>query len=345
MSPPPLTPSPARAPASPSWSAGEPNASSERNTLLESRRFRTWEGETGIVAARAWVILLRYGLQRMVRTWYLSVALAVTAIYIVVVLGVFTYAGQSGYTKGDLDAAIAMFLLPGAIYLFLVGTPLIAEDVRYNAPLFYFSRPLRVRHYFLGKGVQLAGVIALTSLLPIILFALMIPIVGLKDAPPTDWYGQAWEPRNLHDWKVSHLDTIGDWLYGSFVMIVGAISVLFFVVSTMIACSAHTRRAWHAGMAFVAILGSWTMLGVFATELVKGAAQNLFGPGGWVYLVLEMPLALQFSPYARPYSGSPSSTYDGAGFAIVLAHLLLLGVGAFALWLSDRRLSRLEALL
>jgi hypothetical protein len=98
-------------------------------------------------------------------------------------------------------------------------------------------------------------------------------------------------------------------------------------------------------MAFVAILGSWSLLGAFATELLRGAWENLAGPAGWMYLAVIMPLEKHFTVAGQTGEGWDASSMQGAWGAIPLAYLFLIGTGVLCLWAANRRIQRLEALL
>ena len=344
MSPPPPPPPPTPAPAA----NGHANGGSMRGAaaslrggpFLERRRFRTWEQDTQAPPSRRWAVVLRFSALRTLRTWYLASLLALAVLLAAIGLVAFSYDAINGTNKDAYAAAAGMFLVMPTVFLLLVGAPLLAEDVRFNAPLFYFSRPLRTVDYLLGKCLHAFGLVAATGLVPIVLFCLMVLLIGVHDVSPTDPYtGDLRSDEEMAALSAQRIDGVGEALYAAFVTILGAASVLFFATSAMIACSAYTRRAWHAAMAFVAILGCWSLLGVFAIELVKGAGQHLFGPAGWGYLVLGAPMDAFFAQPPLP------SYLRGAGLAIPLAHLLLIGTGIGSLRLAQRRLRRLEGLL
>lgn len=313
-----------------------------QGAFLESRRFRVWEQEAQPDLQRRWRILLRYAVVRTTHTWYLSVLLALAAIGTIITLVSFSYILLDGVqSPGVYLGAQAAFLWIPAVFLLLVGAPLIAEDVRFNAPLFYFSRPLRTVDYLMGKCVHIFGLVVATGLIPFAVFCLMVVLIGVHDVPVINSFNdQPRDPDDIAQDRQLSIDTIPEALYASAVSLLGFTSVLFFVTSAMIFFSAMTRRAWHAAMAFVAVLGSWSILGAFMAELVRGAGQNLFGPGGWMILVLLAPLEAFFK-----LEDSDPSWLQGAGWAIPFAHILLIGTGILALLLAQRRLRKLEEIL
>lgn len=327
-------------------SGGAGNGHANAPTFLESRRFRTWESDTYAQPANRWGVVLRYAVLRTLRTWYLSGLLALVAINTVVSIAVFSYDASNG-TQVDLYyAALAAFSFAPALFLLLVGAPLLAEDVRFNAPLFYFSRPLRTADYLLGKCMHLFGIVVATGLVPLLLVSVMVVAIGVQDVSPTEpWSGDARTPDEMRTARIHAVDTLPDALYAGFFTVVGGAACLFFLTSAMVLCSAYTRRAWHAAMAFVATLGSWSLLGAFATELLRGAWQNLAGPAGWMYLAVIVPLEKHFTVGGQTGQGWEARGLEGAWGAIPLAYLFLVGAGALCLWAANRRIQRLEALL
>lgn len=313
-----------------------------QGAFIETRRFRVWEQEAQPNLQARWKVLLRYAIVRTTHTWYLSVLLALAAIGTIITLVSFSYVLLSGAQTSEVFLAAQMsFIWIPAVFLLLVGAPLIAEDVRFNAPLFYFSRPLRTADYLMGKCVHIFGLIVATGLIPFAIFCIMVLVLGVHDVPLVNGFND--QPRDpdaiARDRQVS-ITTIPEALYASFVSLLGFASVLFFITSAMIFFSSMTRRAWHAAMAFVAVLGSWSILGAFMTELVRGAGENLFGPAGWMLLVLVAPLEAVFKA-----EGSNPTWLQGAGWAVPVAHGLLIGMGVLALHLAHRRLRHLEEIL
>lgn len=314
--------------------------------FLESRRFRTWESDTYAEPANRWGVVLRYATLRALQTWYLAGFLALVVVNTIISIIVFSYDASNG-TGADLYyAALAVFSFAPALFLLLVGAPLLAEDVRFNAPLFYFSRPLRPADYLLGKCLHLFGVVVATGLVPLVLVSAMVLVLGVHDVSPTDSFsGDVRSPDEMRVARIHAVDTLPDALYAGFFTTFGGAACLFFLTSAMVLCSAYTRRAWHAAMAFVAILGSWSLLGAFATELMRGAWQHLVGPAGWMYLAVILPLKKHFTVTGQTGKGWGASGMQGAWGAIPLAYVLLIGAGAACLWFANRRIQRLEALL
>lgn len=88
---------------------------------------------------------------------------------------------------------LAFFRYPQAlnmVVLFgLVAPRIISYDLRSRAYLLYFSRPLSVAEYILGKGMVLIVLLVLTSTIP----ALGVYLIGLALSPDTSTFWQTWD--------------------------------------------------------------------------------------------------------------------------------------------------------
>lgn len=71
----------------------------------------------------------------------------------------------------------------------LVAPRIISYDLRSRAYLLYFSRPLSVAEYMLGKGMVLIVLLVLTSTIP----ALGVYVIGLALSPDTSTFWQTWD--------------------------------------------------------------------------------------------------------------------------------------------------------
>lgn len=323
---------------------------------LERRRFRTWEPETGARPDEAWRVVLKYGLLCNLRSWYILLPLVLSLVAVVVSIGAASYGwadpiDRDGVQYPEVLGLATMFFVLGGVFVFLVGTPLLSEDLRFNAHLFYFSKPLRVRHYLAGKAALLGAFLAATVLLPVVLAILLAAVVGGPGVQAPDFQGlygsfdPSWPARAQHEWETQTLRGAADWLYLGAVLVCGTVAALAFLLAVTLAVSAFTRRAWHAAMGLVAILGGWGILGVVAMDLTGTAWQNVFGPAGWFYLLLAMPLELRFGVAANPATGIRPERYDAGGPAVLCAYAIVGTLTYLAGWLALRRLQRQEALL
>ena len=88
---------------------------------------------------------------------------------------------------------LTFFRYPQAINIVLlfglVAPRLISFDLRSRALLLYFSRPLTVVEYLVGKGMVLAVLILMTVTIP----ALVVYLIGLSLSPDTSTVLQTWD--------------------------------------------------------------------------------------------------------------------------------------------------------
>ncbi len=320
---------------------------------IESRRFRTWQSERE-VPTPPWRIILKYGYLRMFKTWYMAVLLVLIAVGAIVTVGAASYwfaSDPSGVPWWAISESWGIFGVGMGLILLVIGSGLFSEDLRFPAPLFYFSKPLGVRDYMLGKLVQLGSLLLMAGVLPVILLLLMANI-GSIDSQAVDWRGQPLTGRGLLEWEISHINGFQDWAYTWFFTVAGVLSTVFFTTSLMVYLSSITQRAWHAAMAFVAVLGGWTILGSASAIAVRDVRENLMHPFGWMESVLSLPMRIRFDPYLQASflesSGSRLDRldyYDPAGVTIIVSHVLLVGIGFLALYLTYHRLRRVEGVL
>ncbi len=314
---------------------------------VEHRRFRTWEADTERSPSASWLIIFRYGLARLVRTWYLGFVLVATLILTVIFVGSALVKGSGGgFDGGDLWAIAATFLLPAAFVVFLVGCPIFSEDMRFNAHLFYFSKPLRVRDYLAGKAALLGGTMLMVWFLPVLLAVLLIPMGGFPEVPlQSRFSGEPTSELYRHDWRVHHVDSFVDWLYVLATLIPGTLVVLSFITSFSLMVSSLTRRAWHAAMGIVVPVGGLSLLGTMFEGTIRNAFWVVTGPIQWMYGVLFLPIELRFDEQANPFDGAVMETYKFGGAAVFMAYLLLLTATVVCTWVTYQHLRKREGML
>lgn len=321
-------------------------------SAVDFRRFRTWDAQPAISGTPPWRILVRYGYVRLVSSWAGRSLLILLALAAVLSVGGMSYgmAGGSGVDAQAWSGVMFVYLYPLAAILLMVAAPLFADDLRFNAPLFYFSKPVRAGDYFLGKVAYLASLVAAAVLAPILILMVLALLVGVPvgEPPLLDYrYGfsdPADQARFTADWHATHIDSVGEWAAAAAATLPGLIVVVALFTSLAVACSVFTRRGWHAGMAFVALVGGTSLAGSVFADSVRGAYGSLASPAGWADLILGMPLRLMFRP-TGPLSRYEAESLQGAGGAIPLAYVLALATTALALWLSHNRIARQEGLL
>ncbi|MES2155300.1 MAG: hypothetical protein V4510_09220 [bacterium] len=314
-------------------------------TQVETRRLRTWEADAGYVPQRAWRVIMKYGYLRMARTWFLAtlgIGIVITEVLLLAGLSRSMVSATTAPDPGTILATVFFFLAVAVVALILVGAPLFADDLRFNAPLFYFSRPLRPDDYLRGKAMQMVSLLAALALLPTLALMVLGMLLGSTAGTPTDFAGNPLAGDALAAYNATHLTGFADWLYATAVVGAGVAVVLAFGIAVTLCASAYTRRGWHAGLAAFGFLGAWSVIGAMAKFGAKGAYESLFGPFGWIGLVLERPMTMRF------HSSSPNpadAVPEGSGFAVAIAYGLLLATTLMLLGATVRRIRRVEAIL
>lgn len=314
---------------------------------VDFRRFRTWDAEPAMVSTPTWRILVRYGYIRLASSWPGRILLILLAVVVVAIVGGASYgfAGGVGVDAMAWSGVFVLFCFPLAAILLIVGSSLFADDIRFNAPLFYFSKPVSVGAYFRGKLAFLGSLVGAAVVAPILLLLLLALFVGVPAGAPPEapWYhvNQQTDDQWREEWYATHVDSVGEWTLATVVTLPGMLLATTLFAALAVACSVYTRRGWHAGMAFVALVGGTSLAGGVLADSLRGASANLASPIGWAYLMVGMPMELLF---ARPGPRRPyeAEALAGAEFAIPLAYLLAAATTAGALWLSHLRLARQE---
>jgi ABC-2 type transport system permease protein len=140
--------------------------------------YRHWTGEPG-PRSRRWMPIAAAGLTPLFRrrsfilwlvvSWMPAVVAGVMVYFLAKVAG-----GEIDLGSSDLTEATAGFfhgffrfqIVPALLTSVFVGSGLIANDRRTNALQIYLSKPLRKVDYLLGKGMAVAGALALVILAP-----------------------------------------------------------------------------------------------------------------------------------------------------------------------------------
>ncbi|MFO1533585.1 MAG: hypothetical protein ABR562_07845 [Thermoplasmatota archaeon] len=307
-------------------------------TEVEHRRFRTWESDASAAAA-PWRIIAKYGFLRMSRTWYVQLLAVLTVVVAVTALASMAQSMSDGGAPGyrEVVGTSVTLLIPGIAFLVLIGMPILAEDVRFNAHLFYFSRPLRPADYLRGKATQVAATVGGASLVPMAALLVTGAILGSAAGVPASIHGRPVTDAERDSYGLEHIVGLGDWLFTAVVILAGSFLILAFLTAATLLASSYTKRGWHAGMAVVAAVGGWSLLGAVADFGAKGAYRDLFGPVGWFNLVLNTPLSLHFRP-------SGVSAPEGAQAAVPLAYVIMIAATAAIVKATYDRVRRVEAM-
>lgn len=326
---------------------------------VEFRRFRTWDSRSQAKAGRNWWLIVRSLTQRYARSWY---------VYMVIVLGLFgavlglflmNLEGPREIPVGVSphlvsEGPMAFIGIGMGLFAMLVTAPSIAEDIRFNAQLFYFSKPMRVGDYMLGKnGFNFLG-LAIVGLVPM----LVLSIAALSIGPGSEagireaLTAQGASPEEANEfiarWKHTSVDTWAEALYVAGMPLLAVISVSIGLVGVTTAVSAFTRRAWHAAVGTVVLITGWSILGEVAATGVETAKYRLYHPAGWLDAVTFLPFRNQFrdgSCYGQQGGGwcaYEMRMLEDATYTIWMSHALLIATGLAGLLVTWIRLKRLE---
>ncbi len=331
---------------------------------VESRRFRTWETGAQSNVVRSWWLLVRYQFNRYIRTWY---------VYMILILGIFgavlglflmsIFGGGFGDlptgAEPDLIQEGPMAFIGIAMILFalLVTAPSIAEDLRFNAQLFYFSKPLRVRDYMLGKNMFNFIGMAIVGLVPVLILSATVLVTGpgdesaIRAALARDGAQAQDIEEFIGAWKYSGVDTWADAFYLAFMPVAAVATLAIGLVGLTMMVSSFTRRAWHAAVGTVVIVMGWSVLGAVIADGIDSSRGLLFYPLGWIQATVFLPFQHRFPPeycwpggeyYERGYCGWEQDRLIDAGSTISSAHMLLVLVGIIGITIAWLRMKRAE---
>lgn len=330
---------------------------------VESRRFRTWEQDARGHAVRNWWLLLRYLTQRYIRVWY---------VWMVIILGLFgsalglflmTLEGSDlpvGANPRIIQQGPMAFIGIGmALFTLLVTAPSVAEDLRFNAQLFYFSRPMRISDYLVGKTAFNFIGIALVGLIPILVLSLTTLSLGpgdeaaLRAALADHGYSSEHIERRIAEFHAQGVDSWADVFYVAFMPVLAVVSLSIGLVGLTMAMSSFTRRAWHAAVGTVVVLVGWSFIGDSGTGHIRGSERLLSHPFGWLEAVAFLPFDHRFRPADcdafDPASGDRFSRCGdlferlaNAEVTIWTSHLLFVALGVLGLLVTWARLRQVE---
>ncbi len=332
---------------------------------VESRRFRTWETGAQSNVVRSWWLLTRYQFNRYVRTWY---------VYMIIILGIFgamlglfmmsLMAGDAGGmplgARPDIIQEGPMAFIGIAMILFalLVTAPTIAEDLRFNAQLFFFSKPLRVRDYMLGKNAFNFIGMFIVGLIPVLILSATVLATGPGDEAALRSFmveEGGWDASDVDEfiveWKYSGVDNWGDAFYLAFMPVAAVGSLAVGLVGLTMAVSSFTRRAWHAAVGTVVLVMGWSVLGAVVGDGIRSSRGLLYYPMGWVRATVFLPFESRFpDSYCMPGSRNFERGYCDwiheqtlhADSTIALAHLFLVLAGVVGITVAWLRIKRME---
>jgi hypothetical protein len=289
---------------------------------IEGRRFRAWDQSSNATPDKQWVLIGRYNFIRLIRNpvaWILGVVSLVILGPIYIELGLFQELYPHYWTVASFTyTGTSITMLCGAC-IGILGAANFADDVRFNALLFYFSRPLRSNDYLWGKLMGLATIVFAFGTILAIFYALMLLDGEVYTGSQTSYQ--------------ANLATGGQAAMLAFVGLAAFFAISLFSLGTISLVSLYTRRGWHALLAWTAGLMGWSIAAMFAfTPTSSNEANALLSPAGWTMLLSDFPV----SRYYR--DGGFGNLPVLMAFAIIIPALL----GALALYLSMRRLKHME---
>ncbi len=341
---------------------------------VEHRVFRTWEADVRANRVRAWMLLLGSLVNRYSRAWY---------VYMIMVLGIFGAmlglflsaqgsdfyaAGLQGIPVGPdpgimQEGPIQFILLGMMLFTVIVAAPSIAEDVRFNAQLFYFSKPMRVSDYMLGKGLFNALGLAVVGIVPMAILSITVlgtgpgDAQGITDAMLLERASQEDIDSVLDRWRHEGVDSWSDAFYLALMPLAGIVSISVGLTGFTLALSSFTRRAWHAAVGVFLIIQGWSAVGAINASHIETSERLRYHPNGWSEAVLFLPNEQRFRyahcvPESIHYRDPAERGYDpclyenlrieGADTTILVAHVALWLVGILSLIVAIARLKRLE---
>ena len=170
-----------------------------------------------------------------------------------------------GYSGMVLAQTLANFYAFGisiltALLAMLVGSGLVADDLRANALPLYLVRPIRPLDYVLGKALILPGILAHMTLLPGLAYLLLVSFWQ----PP----GESWS------FLAGHLDVA--WVILRHFLVASA----SYVGLMMFLSSRSPRRGAVAALAAAVVFGG---------SMLYALGQEIPGSGGSAFRLLSLP--------------------------------------------------------
>lgn len=296
-----------------------------------ARGYRPYEGsfKSAPVAFSIFSEGIRMALARKgVRRISIMVAL-IFCVYAGILYFQFALAEQSSRVPGPLGSTLKELFqlndrfrefhvhaasLLAMIATVLVGSGLIADDLRTRALALYLVRPLRPRDYMLGKAMIIPALLVPFMLLPGLLLWLL---VGLWQPPGETW---TWLGDHIH---------VAQRVVKYYIL--GSISL----TGLMLVLSSRTpRRGLVMGLAAVVLFG-----GMFP----RFVGMRIAGPLGDLLRVLDVPnnITMEFKMAApRRWEQRVLDRHDAGihpdATAVWIVSLLLLAAGLYFTWRRAR---------
>lgn len=292
------------------------------STDIEGRRFRAWDQSSNATPDKQWILIGRYNFLRLVRNpvaWILGVVSLVTLTPIFFELGLFDEVYPHYWSVASITYTSTAVTMLCAACVGILGAANFADDVRFNALLFYFSRPLRSNDYLWGKLMGLATIVLGFGAILTLIFAMMLLDGQVYDGPEISY--------------LSYLETGGEAVILAFTGIAAFFAISLFALGTISLVSLYTKRGWHALLAWSAGILGWSIAGMFAfTPKVGSEALGLLTPIGWTIILTDFPVNEYYE----------NSNFGDLPLLMALSIIIPAMLGILALFLSMRRLKHME---
>lgn len=214
--------------------------------------YRTFKGKIGGRLDRIWAIFAQdFGFRIRQRTTIILLVLCYvmgimpTILFTYVMISFAIVAGEGAPTE-IFSIFFSLLFIWVVIFTTVIGSPMISTDLKNNAVMLYFSRPLTKEDYFLGKFLTLFVLILFVTLIPAMIMS--VTIAGL-----------ATEELKLY------MDV------GKVILTLNTVAVLIAVVFSAIALfiSSLTKNYLYAGVGIFSILFFSNSIALLFSEIIN----------------------------------------------------------------------------
>ena len=286
-----------------------------------ARGYRPYEGT--FVSTPASLVILREGLTIAARhkgvRWLAGIILLLVcgfsaALY--VTLGVFESGPVSDFIDVDPAQVLRQYLarfylvvnIPIALVALLVGSGLIADDIRSRAMPLYLVRPLRPIDYVIGKALQIPYILLLLAFLPGVALVVLVAL---------------WQPTG-HSWSFFEANWyLVEMCFRYWVVAAGSLTGLMLLISSI-----TKRRGAALGIAGAVLFGGSAVANL--GNRIEGPVGKVLGSTGVLKNMLR-----EFNPAARDRRQRWMERLPSEEAVLIVAGLLLVA-GLFFVWRRAR---------
>jgi ABC-type transport system involved in multi-copper enzyme maturation permease subunit len=145
--------------------------------------YRVFKGRIGGRLERIWAIFIQEFMFRIRKPWNIVIlvlsyflGLVPTIIFTYVMISFAIVTGENAPIQ-IYDMYFQLMFIWVIIFTSVVGAPVVSNDLKNNAIILYFSRPLKKEDYFLGKFLTIFMMVMLVTVVPALLMS--VTILGL----------------------------------------------------------------------------------------------------------------------------------------------------------------------